>query len=106
MRTVMWMAAVALWWTTSVVAAEQALTGVVSDSMCGSKYGMANMSDRECTQMCASRGAQYVLVSDGRIYKLTNRASDLKAHAGHTVNLTGDVKGDTIKVSTIEMPKG
>jgi len=54
--------------------------------------------------MCTSRGAQYVLVADVRIYKLTDHAADLKTHAGHTVNLTGEVKGDTIRVSTIEMP--
>jgi hypothetical protein len=55
--------------------------------------------------MCTSRGAQYVLVVDTKIYRLTNRDGDLKTHAGHTVNLTGDVKGDTIRVSRVEMPK-
>jgi hypothetical protein len=85
-------------------AAEHTFIGVVSDSMCGAKHGMANMSDRECTQMCTSRGALYVLVSDGKIYKLENRAADLKTHAGHTVNVTGDLKNETIRVSRIEMP--
>ena len=89
----------------SPMAAEQTFTGVVSDSTCGAKHGMANMSDRVCTQTCTGQGAQYVLVSDGKIYKLTNRASELKTHAGHTVNLTGEVKKDTIAVSKIEMPK-
>ena len=88
----------------SAWAAERTFTGVVSDSMCGAKHGMANMSDRECTQMCASRGAQYVLVSDGKVYRLANHAGDLKTHAGHTVNVTGEVKGDSIKVSKVEMP--
>jgi hypothetical protein len=92
-------------WAAGAWAADQTVTGVVSDSQCGAKHGMANMSDRECTQMCTSRGAQYVLVVGDKIYKLTNRDSDLKTHAGHTVNLTGDVKGDTIRVSKIEMPK-
>ena len=55
--------------------------------------------------MCTSRGAQYVLVSGERIYKLTKRDSDLKEHAGHTVDLTGEVRGDTIRVTKIEMPK-
>ena len=91
---------------TSLWAAEQTIVGIVSDSKCGAKHGMANMTDRDCTQMCAAGGASYVLVSDGKIYKLTNRAADLKEHAGHTVKLTGDVKGDTIKVSKVEMVKG
>jgi hypothetical protein len=55
--------------------------------------------------MCAAQGSQYVLISGGKIYKLANRAGDLKTHAGHTVNLTGEVKKDTIAVSKIEMPK-
>jgi hypothetical protein len=88
-------------------AADQTVTGVVSDSMCGvSHKGMATkMTPRECTQACAAKGAQYVLVSDGKVYKLTNHDADVKTHAGHMVNLTGDVKGDNIRVSKIEMPK-
>jgi len=92
-------------WATGAIAADQTLTGVISDSMCGTKHGMANMSDRDCTQMCAAQGSLYVLISGGKIYKLANRAGDLKTHAGHTVNLTGEVKKDTIAVSKIEMPK-
>jgi hypothetical protein len=45
-------------------------------------------------------------VSDGKIYKLSNHAGDLKTHAGHTVTVTGEVKGDSIKVSKVEMPAG
>jgi len=92
-------------WAAGAMASDRTLTGVISDSTCGTKHGMANMSDRECTQMCTAQGAQYVLVSDGKIYKLTNHASDLRTHAGHMVNLTGEVKKDTIAVSKIEMPK-
>jgi hypothetical protein len=46
-----------------------------------------------------------VLITDGKVYQLTNRDGDLRTHAGHTVNLTGELKGDTIRVSKIEMPK-
>ena len=89
----------------SAWAAEQTVTGVVSDSQCGVQHSMANMSDRECTQMCASHGAPYVLVSGDKIYKLTNHDGDLRTHAGHTVKLTGEVRGDTIRVSKVEMVK-
>src|SRR5262252_8280749 len=99
------LAVIVVFWASGALAAEQTLTGVVSDSQCGAKHGMANMSDRDCTQMCAAQGAQYVLVSGGKIYKLSNHAGDLKTHAGHTVDLTGDVKKDTITVSKIVMPK-
>ena len=88
-------------------AAEQTLVGVISDSMCKTNHASMpkKLPDRECTQDCAAKGAQYVLLSEGKIYKLTNHDSDLKTHAGHTVDVTGDVKGDTIRVSKIGMPK-
>jgi hypothetical protein len=88
-------------------AAERTLVGVISDSMCKVSHAAMpkQLPNRECAQDCASKGAQYVLLSEGKIYKLSNHDSDLKAHAGHTVNLTGDVKGDTIRVSRIDMPK-
>ena len=108
MRTMMIGAALVATLTASTaLAADQTLKGVISDGMCGASHkGMGTkMTDRECTQACAAKGAQYVLVADGKVYKLTNHDADLKTHAGHTVNLTGDVKGDTIKVSNIEMPK-
>jgi len=77
----------------NVRAAEQTLMGMISDSLCGvSHKAMATkMTDRECTQACTAKGAQYVLVSDGKVYKLTNHNADLKTHAGHTVNLTGSI---------------
>ena len=92
---------------TPTFASEQTVRGTVSDVMCGASHaGMpTKMTDRECTQLCAAKGAQYVLVSDGKIYKLTNHNADFKAHAGETVSVTGDVKGDTIKVSKVEPAK-
>ena len=87
-------------------AAEQTFAGVVSDKMCGADHTKmgGKMSARECTLACAKGGAPYVLVSEGKVYQLTNHDPDLKTHAGHTVNLTGELKGDTIRVSKIEMP--
>jgi hypothetical protein len=93
---------------TGTLAAAQTWTGAISDKMCGADHRKmgGKMSDRECTQACAKGGAPYVLVADGKVFQLTNHDSDLRTHAGHTVVLTGEVKGDTIKVATIEMPKG
>ena len=93
---------------TPTFASEQTLRGTISDVMCGASHaGMpTKMTDRECTQFCAGKGAQYVLVSDGKVYKLTNHNAELKAHAGETVSITGDVKGDSIKVSKVELAKG
>ena len=88
-------------------AADQTWTGSISDKMCGANHKAMGekMIDRDCTQACAKGGAPYVLVSDGKVYQLMNHDADLRTHAGHTVNLTGDLKGGTIRVSKIEMPK-
>jgi hypothetical protein len=52
---------------TPTFASEQTLRGTISDIMCGASHaGMpTKMTDRECTQFCAAKGAQYVIVSDG-----------------------------------------
>jgi hypothetical protein len=87
-------------------AGDQTWIGAISDKMCGADHKKmgGKMSGRECTQACAKGGAPYVLVSDGKVYQLTNHDADLRTHAGHTVNLTGELKGDTIRISKIEMP--
>ena len=91
-------------------AADQTWNGQISDSMCGASHaGMTSshpgMTDRDCTQACIKGGGKYVFVSDGKVFKIANQDSPLLAmHAGHTVILTGDMKGDTVTVSKIAMP--
>jgi hypothetical protein len=63
------------------------------------------MTDRDCTLACAKAGAKYVFVTGGKVYSIANQNDpDLQTHAGHTVRLTGEMKGDTITVSKIVMP--
>jgi hypothetical protein len=94
----------------TLAAAEQTWTGSISDSACGKKHeeaaeGQGKMPDRECTEACVRGGSLYVLVVDGKVYQIANQNHpDLKVHAGHTVKLTGEVKGDSITVSKIAMP--
>ena len=91
-------------------AAEQTWTGNISDSACGKKHeeaaeGNGVMPDRECTQACVRGGSKYVLVVDGKVFQIANQDNkDLATHAGHTVKLTGELKGSAITVSKIEMP--
>src|SRR2546429_4846547 len=91
--------------STATFAAEQTWTGAISDKMCGADHTKmgGKMSDRDCTLACAKGGAPYVLVSDGKVYQLTGHDADLRTHAGHKVILTGELKGDTIRVSKIAM---
>ena len=70
------------------------------------KHDKASDADAECVKKCVTGGAKYVFMSDGKTYKIANQDfEDLKAHGGHKVALTGEMKGDTITVSKIEMPK-
>ena len=90
-------------------AAEQTWSGKISDSACGAKHeeaaeGQGVMADRDCTQACVRGGSKYVLVVDGKVFQIANQDSkELATHAGHTVTLTGELKGNTITASKIEM---
>jgi hypothetical protein len=88
--------------------APETWTGKISDAHCGAKHATEGkkMTDRECTEMCVKGGAKYVFVSKDKIYQLADQKdAALATHAGHEVLLTGEMKGDTITVSKIEMPK-
>lgn len=95
------------------LAADQTWSGKISDSKCGGSHSSTEhdgkkVSDRQCTQACIKGGAKYVFAGDdGKIYNLDNQDfAGLPVHAGHSVKLTGEMKGDTIHVSKIEMPSG
>ena len=90
--------------------AEQTWTGKIADSACGAKHQEAVenegvMADRDCTEACVRGGSKFVLVVDGKVLKIANQDNkDLAVHAGHAVKVTGELKGDAITVSKIEMP--
>ena len=100
-------AAVVFWASGVASGAEQTWTGQISDSMCGAKHTMGEADERKCAQGCVGNGSTYayVLVSGGKVYKFAKQDKELAVHAGHTVNVTGELKGDTITLSKIEMPK-
>jgi len=80
--------------------------GRISDSGCGAnKHTMG--PDADCVKMCVKGGSAYVFVGDkDKVFKIANQKfADLAVHAGHTVELTGTMKDDTITVSKIVMPK-
>ena len=94
---------------TGAFAAEQTWSGKISDSACGAKHeeaaeGQGVMADRDCTQACIRGGSKYVLVVDGKVLQIANQDNkDLATHAGHAVKITGELKGNAITVSKIEM---
>ena len=110
MKRIICATAVLFFSTLPAYAAEQTWSGKISDSACGAKHeeaaeGQGKMPDRECTEACLRGGSLYVLVVDNKVYKIANQSlADLKTHAGHSVTVTGELKGDSITVSKIAMP--
>jgi hypothetical protein len=112
MKALICLAAAVLFTAGTTIAAEQTWNGQISDSLCGAKHesesigeGNGKISDQECTVACVKGGSKYVLVSSGKVYQIANQThADLAKYAGHTVKLTGEMKGDSITVSKIEMP--
>jgi hypothetical protein len=95
----------------AAVAADQTWIGTISDSMCRASHDSASehdgkqMSNRDCTLACVKENsAKYVFISHGTVFNIANQdAPGLEENAGGTVDVTGDLSGDTITVSKIEM---
>jgi hypothetical protein len=90
---------------------EQTWKGTISDSNCNGKHSAEEhgkkLSATDCTQMCVKKGAKYVFVSDGKVFQLANQSSkQIAAHAGQEVELTGELKGNTITAKTLKGPGG
>jgi len=112
MKKLAMFAAAVLFAASPALAAEsKTMTGKLSDARCNgthkpAEHGSQQDSDHECTTKCVEGGQKMVFVSGGKTYTIANQDfADLKAHGGHTVALTGEMKGESITVSKIEMPK-
>jgi len=104
-------AAAVLFAASPALAEEKTWTGTLSDAKCAAKHaktehGGGSADDSECVKKCVEGGGKYVFVAGAKTYTIANQDfSSLKNHAGHQVALTGEMKGDSITVSKIEMPK-
>lgn len=75
-------------------------TGVVSDSNCGLKHSTPSDEAAMCVKKCVGAGAQYVLVSGGKVYQLSDQ-SKFADFAGRSVKVTGTLKGNVIEVGSV-----
>ena len=71
------------------------LVGVMSDSMCGLKHSTASPEVAKCVIGCVAKGADYVLVSGGKIYKFEKKDDFYEYVAGKHVQVVGSLTGDT-----------
>lgn len=79
----------------------QTLTGTITDSMCGAKHMMTNVTPAQCTRECVKQGSDYALVSGGKVYTLKGGAKDLDKYAGKSVTVTGKPSGNTFTVESV-----
>jgi hypothetical protein len=83
----------------------QTLTGTVSDTMCGAKHMMTNITPAQCTRECVKQGSDYALVSNGKVYTLKGDTKQIDKYAGQNVTVTGSISGNTVTVKSISPGK-
>jgi len=84
---------------------KQTFTGVVTDAMCGADHSMMGVKpDANCVRECVKRGSKYALLSNGKVYELSNQQMPDK-YAAQKVKVTGSLNGDVINVDKIEPAK-
>jgi peroxiredoxin len=92
-------------------AASMTWKGEISDSNCAISHQKVtqvhpSLNSHSCTLACVGDGANFVFINEGKVFKIANQdLPALKANAGYTVQLTGDLKDNTITVSKV-IPTG
>lgn len=82
-------------------ARERIWTGVVSDSFCKAKHSASSEEAAACVERCVSNGAEYVLVSGGKVYQLIPQAA-FESFAGRSVRVVGREEKGKINVASFE----
>ena len=78
-------------------------TGTVSDSMCGAKHAEGSAADAKCVAGCVKKGADPVIVSDGKVMKITADSKDkVMGMLGKKVTVTGTMDEGVVKVEDIK----
>lgn len=73
------------------------VTGFIGDDHCGTKSGPDHA---ECAKSCVKNGHKPVLIVGKKVYAISNpeKLDDL---VGEKVDVTGEVKGDTITIEKV-----
>ena len=76
--------------------------GWISDASCGAGNAGSNQAARDCAERCIKGGAAPVFVTEKEqnVYKLQN-AELAKQHLKGKVQVTGELKGDTLHIAKI-----
>lgn len=84
--------------------------GVVGDSICTSGHDGRfpnRRSDRDCVLGCVRGGAEFVLITDQRVYRIRNQEfSELAAFANARVKVEGALDGDRLVIAKLTAADG
>ena len=83
----------------------QAITGTVTDAMCGAHHMMQGKTAAECTRECIKQGSDFALASGDKVYILKGDKSRFDKLAGQNVTVKGKIDGKTITVESIAAAK-
>lgn len=90
------------------------VVGVMSDSHCGLKHAVAGPDAAQCVIGCASKDADYVVASEGKLYKFEKKNPFYKNFAGKNVEAVGTLTDATFSMTDLsvveldagDLPKG
>ena len=90
------------------------LVGVMSDSHCGLKHATAGPDAAKCVIGCASKDADYVVASEGKLYKFEKKNDFYKNFAGKNVEVVGTLTDGSfamtdlsvVELDACDLPKG
>jgi hypothetical protein len=78
-------------------------TGTITDANCGAKHADASEKSQACAKACVKRGAPAVFVVGDKVLKFDDASKAMVAdHVGQKVQVTGDLKDDTITVASVK----
>lgn len=80
---------------------DNAIDGVVSDTMCGRTHMSPGKTDAQCVEECTKGSASYSLVTTAKVFMLEGKPLSIAPFAGKRVHIVGTLKDDSIIVTSI-----
>ena len=85
---------------------EQTHEGMVSCSRCLARHSARlGKTAADCARTCVRDGAKFTLIEGDKAYQLEGDPAALRRIAGQRAGIVGVAAGNTIRVSTVNMPK-
>lgn len=86
----------------AIAQADQTLTGMVSDAMCGKNHMMQGATAAKCTRECVKGGSDFALVVGDKVYILKGDKAAIDKFAGVNATVKGKTSGNAITVESIQ----